>query len=170
MAKPVEERFPGFQNVYFFEMHLKQQKANLKRKIEEGEVKDQQKAKKFLQLLESVLRLPYFNMNINVHTLMSFLKEDTRQMDESIKRYEKAKEDAAKRVKAITEAALEDDSDYAIPDEWYEQQEAKQKSINEARQEIYGITAKIESIKNEKKVLQNLKGMICRPKGFFANL
>lgn len=91
-------------------------------------------------------------------------------MDESIKRYEKAKEDAAKRVKAITEAALEDDSDYAIPDEWYEQQEAKQKSINEARQEIYGITAKIESIKNEKKVLQNLKGMICRPKGFFANL
>ena len=168
MAK-TEERFPGYRSISEFEVYLKDMRKKLRKKIEKEKVEDAEKAKNFIRLIEAVLELPYFEMDINVYTLMSYLKEDSQRLDVELKKYEAQAAEAKKAVEALQQTP-EIDPAYAIPDEWKQQRAANQTKLNDARQELYAIGTVIDELKREKQLLHRTKGMICRPKGFFAKL
>lgn len=168
MAK-TEERFPGNQSVAELESYLKDMAKKIKNKLERGRVNNKAKAKAYVSMIEDVINLNYFKMDIDVYTLMSFLKEDSRRLDVEISKYEVQKKDARKAYEALcTEPEVSEA--YMIPDEWRQQREAEQNKRNEARQDLYAITTVIEELKREGKQIHWLKGMICRPKGFFAKI
>ncbi len=168
MAK-TEERFCGKAPVSELKNYLKDMRKNIRKKIEKEKVKDSAKATNFVRLIEDVLELPYFDMEVDVYTLMGFLKEDTTILARQISSCEKQLEEAKNAVEAIKQEPDVSPS-YAVPDEWREQYAAKQQRLKEARENMYAINTVIEEFKRERMLVQRLKGMICRPKGFFANL
>ncbi len=168
MAK-VEERFPGHYSVSELEMYLIEMKKKINRKIKKEKVENVPKAEAFVRLVDDVLKLSYFKMDINVFTLMSYLKEDSRRLDKEISMYQLQLEEAKKACEAISKEPEVSEA-YAIPDEWRQMREAEMKKRNDARQELYALTIAVNELKREKQLLHRLKGMICRPKGFFAKL
>lgn len=168
MAK-TEERFPGYQSIFELKAYLKDMRKKIRRRIEKEKVEDRKKAEGFIRLIEDVLDLEYFEMDINVYTLMSYLKEDSQRLDVEILKYEALAKEAKKAVEALQQEP-EVDIAYAIPDEWKQQREATKKKLCDARQELYAIGTVINKLKREKQLLHRLKGMICRPKGFFEKL
>lgn len=169
MAKATEERFPGYQAISEFEAYLKDMRKKIRKKVEKEKVENPEKAKNFIRLIEDVLDLSYFEMDINVFTLMSYLKEDSVRLDTEIAKYEAMAKEAKKAVEACQQEP-EVDAAYIIPDEWRQQREAEKKKLSDARQEMYAISTVIDELKREKQLIHRLKGMICRPKGFFAKL
>ena len=169
MSKPTEERFPGNNPISELEAYLKDMRKKLKKKVDKEKVKDPKKAQNFIRLIEDVLELTYFELDINVFTLMSYLKEDSRRLDMEISKYEALVAEAKKAVEALQQEP-EVDHSYLIPDEWKAQREAAKKKLGDAREEMYALDSVIADLKREKQLLHRLKGMICRPKGFFANL
>ncbi|MBO5178863.1 MAG: hypothetical protein J6B87_00735 [Clostridia bacterium] len=169
MSKPTEERFPGYNSVSELEAYLKDMRKKIRKKIEKDKVEDPKKAKNFILLIEDVLGLSYFEMDINVFTLMFYLKEDSRRLETEIAKYKAQADEAKKAVEALQQEP-EVDPSYAIPDEWKQQREAAQKKLCNAREDLYALESVIEDLMREKQLLHRLKGMICRPKGFFANL
>lgn len=169
MSKPTEERFPGNNPISGLEAYLKDMRKKLKKKVDKEKVDDPKKAKNFILLIEDVLDLSYFEMDIDVFTLMSYLKEDSRRLDKEIYKYEVLVAEAKKAVEALQQEP-EVDPSYLIPDEWKAQREAAKKKLGDAREEVYALDSVIADLKREKQLIHRLKGMICRPKGFFANL
>lgn len=169
MAKATEERFPGYQAISELEAYLKDMRKRIRKKVEKEKVEDAEKAKNFIRLIEDVLDLSYFEMDINVFTLMSYLKEDSQRLDSEIAKYEAQAKEAKSAVEALQQEP-EVDTAYVIPDEWKEQRDASKKKLSDARQELYAISTVIDELKREKQLIHRLKGMICRPKGFFAKL
>lgn len=168
-AAKTEERFPGYQSISEFEAYLKDMRKKIRKKIDKEKVEDAEKARNFIRLIDGVLCLSYFEMDINVFTLMSYLKEDSRRLETEIAKYEAQAAEAKKAVEACQQEPEVDDS-YVIPDEWKQLREAAKKKLGDARQELYAIGTVIDELKREKQLLHRLKGMICRPKGFFAKL
>lgn len=165
----VEQRFPGSKSVSALESYLKSMKKKINHSIEKGKVENLDKARAFMNLIDDVLGLPYFEMDIDVYTLMDYLKEDSRQLDSEISVYQVQLEKAKKAYEMVCNEPNVSET-FVIPDEWRQVREAEQKKRNEARLALYAITTFIEEIKKEKYLIQRLKGMICRPKGFFAKL
>lgn len=165
----VEERFPGKYSVSELELYLIEMKKKINRKIKKEKVENVPKAEAFVRLVDDVLKLSYFKMNIDVFTLMNYLKEDSRRLDKEISMYQLELEEAKKTCEAIAKEP-EVSEKYAIPDEWRQMREAEMQKRNDARQELYALTTVINELKREKQLLNRLKGMICRPKGFFAKL
>lgn len=169
MSKPTEERFPGYNPISEFEAYLKDMKKKIRKKIDKEKVEDTKKAENFIRLIEDVLELPYFEMDINVYALLYYLKVDFRSLKTEIAKYEAKAAEAKKAVEALQQEP-EIDPSYLIPDEWKAQREAVQKKIAEAREELYALESVIEELKREKQLIYRLEGMACRPKGFFAKL
>lgn len=169
MAQNVEERFPGIDSVGALAHFLKSTKHSIWLRIQKGEVKDSKKAQNFVALIEEVLELPYFDMDVNVYGLMGFLKEDGCRFKEQIVGYKKELAEAKERLETIIKAP-EIDGTFVIPDEWKELHKARESQIAEARQDVYSIQSVIDELEHECNLIHRLKGMICRPKGFFAKL
>lgn len=164
-----EERFPGERSIAELKKYLKSMQKKIKQKIERGKVENPDKAKSFIRLIEDVLNLNYFEMDINVYTLMNYLKEDSQRLDMEIFKYEARAKEAKVAYDAL-DTEPEVSEAYMIPDEWRQVREEEQRKRNVARQDLYAINTVIDEIKREKYLIQRLKGMICRPKGFFAKL
>ena len=169
MSKPTEERFPGSNPISELEAYLKDMKKKIRKKVDKEKVQDPKKAKNFIRLIEDVLELTYFELDINVFTLMSYLKEDSRRLETEITKYKEQAVEAKNAVEALQQEP-EVDPSYLIPDEWKAQREAAKKKLGDAREDLYALESVIDNLMREKQLLHRLKGMICRPKGFFANL
>lgn len=169
MSKPTEERFPGNSSISEFEAYLKDMKKKIRKRTEKEKVKDPKKAAAFIQLIADILDLSYFEMDINVFTLMSYLKEDSRRLETEIAKYKAQADEAKKAVEALQQEP-EVEPSYLIPDEWKAQREAAKKKLGDAREDLYALESVIEDLMREKQLLHRLKGMICRPTGFFAKL
>ncbi len=168
-----EKRFPGDATVHDLKKYLKKMKKKIRKKIEKEKVKDAEKANNFIRLISDVLQLPYFKTakDESVNVLMSYLKNDSENCAKLISKLETRIREAKARIENLNQQIADLGSPIDITvEEWKERHFEFEEQLNEERKAMFLAQKDIRELKNKRKLIQRLKGMICRPKGFFAKL
>lgn len=171
MGTTAEKRFEYNHTVSDLKQFFKNKKRQLENDIIYRTISDKQMeiARKYIAIVDSVLTSSYLqscNYALMVHELMTILKEDDVTINKEIEAC-KAKIRSLDRYLNASNEEIMAVADFAIPDEV----ELQQQSIVAMKRELLG---KIEVAENELerceyrlKLCRNLKGMICKPNGFY---
>ena len=168
MAKQQEERFNGYASTYELRAYIRKKLRSLAGAIANGTAKDTMKTGNYIVMLEDILELPYYESCPNVFYLLHHLKEVTMEIDDRLKMATEEVERLRERADEINLAEAEEG--YLIPDEESEYLNSLKEKARELWEEIILTEADIEALQREKQLCNNLKGIICRPEGFFKNL
>lgn len=168
MAKTPEERYPGTNHVHDLQSFLWGKIFYMKKLLATGKAKDSVKVQNFISMVYGILQLECFEADINVYTLMKCLKEETQELD-------KEREQWKEKIRSVEQRIREEqskmyDTEYSIPDEMIEFVEAERACIAQMKFEKLRYEEMLGMLEREKDLINNLKGIICRPKGFFENL
>lgn len=168
MAKTPEERYPGTNHVRDLRSFLWGKIFYMKKLLATGKAKDSVKVQNFISMVYGILQLECFEADVNVYTLMKCLKEETQELDKERERWENKVYNVEQRI--LEEENKMNDTEYTIPDEMAEYVEAERACIARLKFEKLRYEEILDMLEREKSLINNLKGIICRPKGFFENL
>lgn len=170
MSKKQEERFYYFETVSALKQFLLEKKRRLIR--EKGKKNDSEEEKrklqKYLNILERVLTSHYFSDELKhqkVYQLMQKLKEDDVILKKRIESLQKKVEEMKQYLETTEDFSIPED--YAIADERKDLEEALWIKRKEYEWEIALIQEEMREMEMNLSICRNLKGMICRPHGFF---
>lgn len=171
MGTTAEKRFDYNHTVSDLKQFFKSKRRQLENDIVYRTISDKQMdvARKYISIVESVLNSSYLqscNYSLKVHELMAILKEDDVTINKEIEAC-KAKIRSMDRYLNASNEEIMAVTDFGIPDEI----EIQKASIIAMKRDLL---RKIEVAENELerceyrlKLCRNLKGMICRPNGFY---
>ncbi len=168
MAKAPEKRYPGSNHVRELQGFLRGKIFYMNKLLATGKAKDSEKVKNFISMVYGILQLECFEADINVYTLMKYLKEETQEIDKEREMWKKKVDAIKNRIEE--ERAKMEDTTYNIPDEMVNFLEAERACIAQLKFDKLRYEEFIEMYEREKALINNLKGIICRPEGFFENL
>lgn len=171
MGTTAEKRFDYNHTVSDLKQFFKVKKRQLENDIIYRTISDKQMdvARKYIAIVESVLKSSYLqscNYSLKVHELMAILKED----DVTINREIEVCKLKIRRMQQYLNASNEEIkvlTDFAIPDELDIQQESIIAMKRDLLRKIEVAENELERCEYRLKLCRNLKGMICRPNGFY---
>ena len=169
MTKVQEERFYYLETVSALKQFLLEKKRRLIKRLEKKEHSEEtKKAQKYLSLLEAVLTSSYFFEEFKyqkVYQLMQRLKEDDRLLKKEIEDLKKKLGDMELYLATTDEFSIPED--YAISDERKDLEDVLNAKRKEYERKITLIREEMREKQINLSICRNLKGMICRPHGFF---
>ena len=169
MVKGQEEWFYHLETVSALKQFLFEKKRSLIRKLEKVEHSEEnKKVQKYLDILEQVLNSCYFSDDFKyqkVYQLMRKLKEDDMILKKRIGDLQKKSHEMEQYLATTNDFSIPED--YAISDERNDLEEALKIKKKEYECEIALVREEMRENQVSLRVCRNLKGMICRPHGFF---
>jgi len=173
MAKPTEDRFNNFATVYDLKQFLLAKKSRLEKDISERTFSDDKTnvAKGFIRKIDEILRTEYFkatNYNTKIYELMRVLKDDDVIFQKKIGDLEKKITELEDRMKNLE--ADNADSGYVIPGESEDYNNAIEMKKREIFWRVEGLREELNAYKYRLELCRKLKGIMCRPDGFFASV
>lgn len=173
MAKTTEERFNNFATVYDLKQFLLAKKSRLERDISQRKITDDRvgMARGFIKKIDEILRTEYFkatNYETKIYELMRILKDDDIVFQKAIS----STEAEIKKMEADLENFEEDNMDlgYSIPGEIEEYQRAIEMKKREAFWKVESVREELNGYKYRLELCRKLKGIMCRPDGFFSSV
>ena len=144
---------------------LLEKKIRLKNSIDRREISDDKVdvARKYIRKIEDILRTEYFEVSelkLRVTELMVRLKNEDIYFKAEIEKLRKKLQTMEQYLRDIINA---NNGGYIIPDE----NELLKKSIMEYKFEIEAVRDEIKAYEYRLILCRDLKGIICRPNGFF---
>ena len=173
MAKPTEERFNNFATVYDLKQFLLEKRARLEREIKERKFADDKigMAMNFVGKINEILGTVYFkatNYGTKIYELMRRLKEDDVDFGKEIGRLEEEIKKMEYKLEHFESDNL--DPEYAIPGEIKEYQMAITTKKREYLWNVEKVREELRVYKYRLELCRKLKGIMCRPNGFFGSL
>ena len=168
MATKQEERYPGVNHVSDLRRFLRGKVRHMNELLATCKAKDEKKVKSYISMVTEILALDYFKKDINVYTLMKCLKAETFDIDETSNVIKEEIKELDRQIEEKQMELCEDES--LIPDEQKDFLEARRHSVAALRLKRYQLDEYLHCLEREKNLLHNLKGIICRPEGFFSKL
>ena len=171
MGTTAEKRFEYSRSVSDLKQFFYGKKRQLENDIIYRTISDSQMdvARKYISIVESVLKSTYLqscNYALKVHELMAILKEDDVAINKeietckwNIRRMQQSLNASNEEIMAI--------ADFTIPDEMELQQESIIAMKRDFLRKIEVAENELERCEYRLKLCRNLKGMICRPNGFY---
>lgn len=172
-AKVLEHRFSYNAQVLQISKYLLVVQRKIGTDIDSGRIpeKNVEKAKNYLKLIDNILRSEYMNGNyltMRIMELMNILKDDDRELNDKIN----FNNNKIKRLEEVLDTSPE----YTIPEAYVIPSEIElfTWSIRSKREkleaEIKTLKIDVQLYKSDLKICRDLKGIICRPHGFFEIL
>ena len=144
---------------------LLEKKIRLKNSIDRREVSDDKVdvARRYIRKIEDILRTEYFEtseLKVRVTELMTRLKKDDIYFKAEI---ESLRKKLLSMEQCLRDSRTANHNGYMIPDE----SEFLEKSIMEYKMEIECVRDEMNAYEFRLILCRDLKGIICRPNGFF---
>lgn len=173
MAYKVEERFSYVNTVLALKQFLLEKKRKLNSDINNKTicVSNISKARAYIRLLEDLLKSEYFvgaSLNKKVYQLMERLKEEDITFKNEIARLESKIASMEEYLENAQEFTISDS--FNIPDEREVHISAINKKRQEYKWEIEAVRDELNGYNYRLKLCRDLKGIICRPNGFFSSI
>lgn len=173
MAYKAEERFSYVNPVLALKQFLLEKKRKLNSDINTRVIptSNVSKARGYIRLLEELLKSEYFigaNLNLKVFKLMERLKNEDAMFKEKISELESKIVNMEAYLETADEFTISDS--FNIPDECDAQSDAVSKRRQEYKWEIEAVRDELNGYNYRLKLCRDLKGIICRPNGFFNSI
>lgn len=171
MGTTAEKRFEYNHSVSDLKQFFYGKKRQLENDIINRTISDAQMdvARKYIGIIDTVIKSKYLqsaNYVLKVHELMRLLKEDDVEINKEIEMIERK----LRRMQHYLDASNEElfaFKDFGIPDEFELQRESVISMKKELLRKFDAVEEELKRCKYRLKVCRDLKGMICRPNGFY---
>lgn len=173
MAYKAEERFSYVNTVLALKQFLLEKKRKLNSDINTKIISTSNisKARSYIRLLEEMLKSEYFvgtNLNLKVFKLMERLKDEDVMFKNKISELESKIASMEAYLETSDEFTISDS--FNIPDESDDHSDAISVRRQEYKWEIEAVRDELNGYNYRLKLCRDLKGIICRPNGFFNSI
>lgn len=173
MAYRTEERFSYVYTVSALRQFLLEKKRKLNSDINSKMICEDNiaKAKSYVKILDSILKSEYFvgkNLSMKVYQLMDRLKKEDVIFKEEIGKLEAKIAEMEYYMENAIEHTVSDE--FNIPDEECDYAEAIMRKKQEYKWKIEAVRDELNGYNYRLKLCRDLKGIICRPNGFFSSI
>ena len=165
MANSQEGPFPYWKTVYSLKQFLLEKKRRIDSEISDGIILNVNKAEDYFIKISDILDSKYFkypNTSLTVKELMVLLKKEDAILKEEIEKVKELLKSEEEALANFSESKAH--REFLIPDEEEIYLSANRQHAN---QKIATIREELKSYEYRLRICRDLKGIICRPNGFF---